>query len=236
MADRGDLESSRSPGGTALVAWDDLRDSADLAFAIWVDQPELRWARQAWSSLERAGLTSYVNERQRHRVLVRFVALADLYHEFCHLAWDEMYEPGYLEWADELNFSRFRIGQLAGLAGVDEWPDDDEAVDDDEVATTALVSLVHSARAEIVPALRAGFGGVEGLFVALWRSNRFEPEAASDAADTGLEAGREGAEEEDYDDDEEEIVDEPETDEEILNNVTGEKLRAYEWLAAGCPP
>lgn len=78
---------------------------------------------------------------------------------------------------------------------------------------------------------------MEGLFVALWRSNRFEPETASDAADTGPEAGREDAQEEDYDDDEEdEIGDEPETDEEILNDVTGEKLRAYEWLAAGCPP
>jgi len=227
MADRKDLE--------ALVAWDDLQGAADLAFSIWVDQPELRWAKQAWSSLERAGLTSYFNESQRHQVLVRFVALADLYHEFCHLAWDEMYEPAYLEWADELSLTRFRIGQLAGLAGVDEWPDDD-TVDDDEVATTALVSLVHSARAEIVPALQAGFGGVAGLFVALWRSNRFEPDAASDAADTGPEARSEGAQEEDSEDDDEEIVEEPETDEEILNDVTGEKLRAYEWLTAGCPP
>lgn len=141
MADREGLESDWSPGGTALVAWEDLQDAADLPFSIWVDQPELRWAKQAWNSLERAGLTSYLDERQRHQVLVRFVALADLYHEFCHLAWDEMYEPDYLAWADELNLSRFRIGQLAGLAGVDVWPGDDEAVDDDEVATTALVSL-----------------------------------------------------------------------------------------------
>ena len=47
-----------------------------------------------------------------------------------------MFEPAYLEWADELSLTRFRIGQLAGLAGVDEWPDDD-AVDDD-VAEAAI--------------------------------------------------------------------------------------------------
>ena len=29
---------------------------------------------------------------------------------------------------------------------------------------------------------------------------------------------------------------EPETDKEILNDITGEKLRAYDWLTAGCPP
>src|SRR3990172_2682325 len=246
MADREDPESGGTPGAKALVAWEDLQDTANLAFSIWVHQPELRWAKQAWGILEGAGLTFCATERERYQVLVRFIALADLYHEFCHLAWEEMYEPALREWAEVLRLSPFRIGQLAGLAGVDEWPDDDGTADDDEAVTAALMGLVHRARDEIIPVLQVGFGGVDGLFVALWRSNRFEPPPSSDTAHAQPEARGEGADGQAEGDHEDDVTidlfnglldePEPETDKEILNDITSEKLPAYDWLTAGCPP
>jgi hypothetical protein len=151
------------------------------------------------------------------RVYIRFLALAGIYHDFCRMAWEEYSEPEDEYWADELGLTNFRIGQLIGEDA--EW-DLDGAADEaaDEAAEEALQHLIHASRSTVLRVLRDGFGGQNGLFVALWRSNR----AASMSADD-LQ----------YDDKEhEETVDL--TDEEILNDVRPEKMAAYEWLQEEC--
>src|SRR3990172_11861772 len=111
----GEVGVTNSPERLGMVAWEDVDDAAGAAFSIWVEQPELEWARRAWGVLAQAGLTAYSSERGRLRVLVRFVALADIYHQFCHLAWGEYYkpeygDPDYGDWADRLGLTPVRIG------------------------------------------------------------------------------------------------------------------------------
>ena len=195
---------------TKVLGWDDISDAARIAFAIWTGQPELEWARSAWTTLVRAGLANYRNERERCQAAIHFLTLAGLYHDFCAVAWKEFDEPGYRQWAEELCISPFRVGQL-----VSDEPSCDEE-DDDTAFRAALVHLVAKAREAVLASLLSGFGGVSGLFGSLWRSGTTSAEAED----------YEGSNSDDGD---------PETEWQILNDVTPDKLEAFSWLDDGCP-
>ncbi len=211
------------------VTWEDV-GSIDEIFTVWVDGSEVRWAKQAWETLARKGLTSYADDLERCQVLIRLFALGAIYRDFCSIAWEERHYPEYEYWVDLVDLSVFRIGQLVGNA-----PD----VADD--AGSALADLVENCRGEVVDALHEGFGDTSGLFLALWRTNqpasddtkRMEREEAS-RTKTQVAAGATGSPCEDRDShtDNDPELDERdyETDEEILNDVTPHKMRAYEWL------
>ena len=68
----------------------------------------------------------------------------------------------------------------------------------------------------MLASLLSGFGDVSGLFVSLWRSGTTSAEAEDD----------EGRNSDDGD---------PETEWQILNDVTSDKLAAFSWLDNGCP-
>jgi hypothetical protein len=200
-------------GNAKTLSWKDVETAANEAFHIWGGSPELRWAREAWDALIRAGLATYENEVERCEAAIRFMALAALYHDFCERAWDEGVSPDYLSWAEELRILPFRMGQLVGR--------EEGFLDDShEVEHNALKFLADRAREEIVPALREGFHDIwpgpwstsSGLFIALWRSREPKPDPS---------------------DPDEEI----ETDWEVVNTeITGGKLQAFAWLEDGCPP
>jgi hypothetical protein len=200
-----------SAGESRVLAWDEISHAAEEAFAIWSGQPELEWARCSWQALARAGLATYRNERERCQVAIRLLALAGLYHDFCAVAWEEYQEPQYVEWAEGLGIGPFRVGQLVG--GDRLW---DTADDDDATFAQALEHLVNEERQRVLASLREGYGDVSGLFVSLWRSR-------TASADAGSESDGEGG------------AGDAESDDEILNDVTTEKLAAFAWLESGCP-
>lgn len=70
-----------------------------------------------------------------------------------------------------------------------------------------LKRLVNDSRPIVLKALLDRFGGNDGLFLALWKSKRLVS-----------------------DDD-----DNDETDEEIVNDPTPDKMAAYEWITEECP-
>jgi hypothetical protein len=78
-------------------------------------------------------------------------------------------------------------------------------------ADHALNHLVNAARSQVLELLLQLFGNVNSLFVSLWRAgpDTVNDEAAEIDGDIGL------------------------TDDQILNNVTPEKLAAYRWLESG---
>jgi len=204
----------------STLTWDDLELAANQAFSIWVDQPELHWAKAAWQILTDAGLADYVGDLDRHRAIIRFLALAGIYSDWCDAAWDEYSAPQYYDWIEDLEISAFRLGQLVGA----EDDDGSDESDDASLISDALTQLVDDARPEVVEALLAHFGNESGLFLSLWRS--LEPQSDQDDANH----------DEDDDDWEEDEGDweEAETDDEILNDVTGLKLRAFLWINEGC--
>lgn len=209
--------------GTTVLEWDDVQPAAERGFSIWSGGSDLQWAKRAWGALVRAGLASYHGELDRCRIAVRFLALVGIYSDFCLAAFDEDAPPDYADLAAELDVSPFRVGQLAGEDDAWDEPDDEGTLVED-----VLRSLADAARPEIVPTLRDAFGGVSGLFVALWRTASDDDSGEAPGADREEDGG-----DADRADDPDVVR---ETDEEILNDTTPEKLAALAWLEEGCDP
>jgi hypothetical protein len=72
-----------------ILSWDDVEPLAKATFNIWVDQPELGWAKEAWGKVTEAGLAEYDTEPDRCRVFARFMVLASFYRDWCAVARDE---------------------------------------------------------------------------------------------------------------------------------------------------
>ena len=138
---------------------------AESIFCVWTDARELDWAKKSWEALAKCGLTSFASQVERTRVMVRLMALAGMYRDFCELAFDEVHDPAYPLWADELCLSTFRLAQCVGSRfGADEGRDDQCLLEE------ALVELMEEARSQIHMALREEFGDDSLLFVSLWNT------------------------------------------------------------------
>lgn len=120
----------------------------------------------------KAGVCSYEDERGRHVVIGRFLALASICRDWCSVAFDETQEDVPSYWIDGLNVEPIYVGQLLSEEELPGNPDDAFA--------DGLRMLLDGERGTVVRALRAAYGGTdEDMFVALWRS--MDP--SSDAED-----------------------------------------------------
>jgi len=167
-----------STAGFRLIEREDVEPAAALAFSIWIGQPEIAWARKAWSVLVAAGLASYSNECERYQVFFRFLALGGIYADFSDVAWEETvdsYEYGY--WAEPFDLDPLVIGQL--YARHPHWSPDDDLEEYD-----ILVSLVEAQRHTVVAALVKVFGGTSQLYASLWNSRK--DRNVDDKEDEGL--------------------------------------------------
>jgi hypothetical protein len=103
------------------------------------------------------------------------LALGGIYADFCDAAWGEYSAPSYSDWAFPLELDPFVVGQL--YARLPEWTSE---CDQNE----ALELLVENERASIVAVLLTAFGGVSGLYAALWNSKNLEEPEADEGDDT----------------------------------------------------
>ena len=143
------------------VIWEDVVESADKAFSVFLPQVGLKWARNAWAILSKSGLTSYSTETERYTVLFRFLVLAGIYRDFCDAAFDEYSYLEYGDWAEPLELDSALVFQMVGKDP--KWEIEEYAEVD-----SALLFLVEKHRNEVYKALSDGFGGVNGLFESLW--------------------------------------------------------------------
>lgn len=190
---------------TRVIEWESFADFADEFFVL--KRSEREWAEQAWEALAKAGLTAAEGELDRHRVAVRFMTLATVHQEFCHLAWQKPCEARLADWAYYLELQPLRVGQLLGAEELRE-----DASSDAKLLEKALAILIGRERLPLHQALCAACGGVSKLFVALWRTGE-EPQPG--AAGGGRPR---------------------QTDDEILNDLTFEKIDAYEFVSQGFSP
>jgi hypothetical protein len=204
---------------------------------VFEDDLERRWVIDAWTALIELGFANYSNELERCEAAINLIAFAEFYRDWKAMVEDASYRAfGSGDLPNVLNLSPFRLGLLIG-----QQPDflQQVACDDDldwdsdsDLFRAALSHLEREARPRIVSALEQYHGGQSGLFVALWNSDK-QPRPA------GYEENRQ---EFDYDRDlmvGELQIWEPayqETDDEILNDVTDEKLRLWTWLEQGAEP
>jgi hypothetical protein len=189
------------------VAWDEVLPIAERAFQIWIGSPETHWAKGAWGYLTSAQLTTVSTPLDRLLSYVRFLVLASLYRDWCALVWDEMHDDEPEDWLCGLQASKIDVRQLLGPIAelTDDWGAN---------LNNALLSLMEGEHEAVVAGLIRGSGGVDALFVALWRSR----------ADPGLNRCNDG--------DNNDVAEESDAD--ILNDVTLEKSAGYQWILEGC--
>lgn len=147
------------------VSWEEIKPIIDN-FCIWVDQPEISWFRKAWTSLEAEGLTNYTTDVERHRVLIRGIALGVMYGGYCDLEWDEYSDSSSciseLFWSKAI--SHVRIGAMATDVV------DPNVFDAQSLFIEALLHLVSEVRLGVYDALVKGFGDTVLLYAGLWAS------------------------------------------------------------------
>lgn len=156
-------------GELRTIQWEEISDMAEPLFRVWTDGREIDWAKKSWLALSKRNLTSYSDQVEQATVIVKLIALADIYREFCQQAFDETYEPEYTIWASDLDLNAFRVAQCVGP----QFECDQEA-DDQTLLDLALTRLVGQARPIIYSALKAEFGDDSLLFVSLWSTADFE--------------------------------------------------------------
>jgi hypothetical protein len=188
-----------------LLSWDQVEPLAKATFNIWVDQPELGWAKEAWGKVTEAGLAEYETESDRCRVFARFMVLASFYRDWCAVALDERQDDEVRYWIVAFEYEPLHLGQAVGSG-----PEVDDEAD-------AFTVLIDKERTSVVTALIGGYESESHLFVALWRSSHKPPD--SDSLD--------------YDEDEQDEQ-RVETDYEILNDVDEDKMAGFAWLYDGC--
>lgn len=219
-----------------VVRWEDISREAKSLFKVWTDGRGLDWAKKSWEALCKHRLTSYANEIERTRVLVRLLALAAIYRDFCELAFEEVHYPEHIEWASELCVSTFRLAQCVGLEFHRDENEEDEAL-----VESALVSLMEEARANIHEALQKDFGGDGMVFVSLWNSVNFsrnEEDSDSvededpDLNDDNIETSPVG-EERDTDQSAKEFDWFADADLILNTDLTWQKQAAYAWIDQG---
>jgi hypothetical protein len=164
-----------APISPRRLSWKHVRSVAINLFNVWVGQPELKWAREAWRHLRAKGLTSYRNELDRAMVLVRLGTLAFMYREFCDVAFQEgSGQFDFVEWY-ELGIDTSLLTQLVAT-GKEPAESDEDKADESDSNKDHLQELTVRVRLEIYEALKDGFGSDSMLFASLWRSpNEDEP-------------------------------------------------------------
>jgi hypothetical protein len=220
------------------IRWEDISASAkETLFRVWEDRRELLWAEHCWGLLSKYGLTRYSHAVAKCRVLIRLIALAELYREFSDLAWEETYEPELVAWGMEIELNSFRVAQCMGH---EFQPSSDE--DEEELFESALCSLAEEARREVYLVLKAEFGGDGYLFASLWNTVEYVTE--DEEAEIGHEEGHLGMAEGANSTGEIGLkqhqkaggkIDWLENAPAILSDVTPGKMSAYEWIERGMP-
>lgn len=189
----------------SVLSWADVRPAAEMAFAVWVGQPELKWAEQAWNFIVFYGLAEYSNEQERYRVCLRFMTLGGLYNDWWHVVEDETGENDPVdEWAEMLGLSPFKAGQIIAADG-------ELTEGEHELVLEVLRSGIGQVRPEVVDALKGGFGGDIELFLSLWRSMEDDWKLPGYSSSQKI----------------------PHTDEEILDHAQYSILMRWFW--DGCP-
>lgn len=156
--------------GRLSLDWAAVNPLAQRVFTLWPGQPELICVRESWGMVLKSGLADYGNDFERWGVLFRFLGLAGIYFDFCHLAWNRVNLPDYETLGKELGLGLLQVVMLLGPDALLEQVNDEE-----ELFRVGMKSLADQARIEIVPALIRGYGGLKAFYEALRRSRQTEP-------------------------------------------------------------
>jgi len=143
------------------VDWEDIAELTDRAF--WGVGLGRDWAGMMWPYLSKARLTRYQTEVERCHVKIYALALADFYQQFCWIAYQEPQDEEYCAWAEALELSEFRIGQMMG----DDLDFEPDVTHGYSLTQLALRWLIKEARTRIMPVMSEFPGGALSLLKTL---------------------------------------------------------------------
>ncbi|MDE0694444.1 MAG: hypothetical protein OXH76_01255 [Boseongicola sp.] len=184
------LRDSRLPK-TQVLGWDQVREFFEEHGCVAIGHPEIRWYREAWDALDKAGLTSTTEFQQSElaqtALKLRAICLLVMYLGMYQAAGSHSGLGGHFNehedvslYLDSLGVQMQDVWQLACASGFLEtdattfW--DDEETDDGQLAEIAM-DLVRDENRPIFDALVEHHDGNIALFVSLWNS-RVPPEDA----------------------------------------------------------
>lgn len=184
------LHDARFPK-TRTLGWDQVQPFFEEHGCTVVGNPEIRWYREAWEALERAGLTGTTEFQECRFALtvlrLRAICLLAMYLGMYQAAGSHSGLGGHFEdhpgiawYLESLDVELRDIWDLARAYGVLEtdastWCEDEET--DERRLLEIAVELASYDNSAIFHALVEHHGGNPGLFVSLWNS-RFSADDA----------------------------------------------------------
>ena len=197
-----------------VISFDEVEDGVQLIFgSVWMTNRGFEFAKKCWEIFTNLRLTVYDNQIEKCYILIHLIALGEIYREFNGIAFDEFIEPNYEEWAEILNISKYRIGQLIGKKfGYMEG-------DDFEDYISAIGYLSDEDRKIVYDTLVKGFKSKEQLFYEFYLTGQPDEEVIE------------------KDDEFDDSYKTP-SFEEVINGIdiaTG-VFEAYSWVSSGCYP
>ena len=187
--------SNREP-----LRWSEVEGFFQEHGCVIVDAPELRWYRESWGALEKAGLTGAAESEafglDRTAPRLRAVCLLAMYLGIYQAAGEYSELGGYFSehipcswYLDSLNVDIEDLWDAARRMGAletdaESYREDEDA--DDELLYELAMELVGVETDAIFSTLVDHYGGKTELFVSLWRSRSApdEDEPVEDIVDT----------------------------------------------------
>ena len=174
------------PYGIEPLQWSQLEGFFKEHGCVAVGDRELRWYRESWGALEKAGLAGAAELAEfgldRTVLKLRALCLLAMYLGIYQVAGEHTELGGYFSghapcswYLDSLHVDSEDIWELARQAGILEtdaenyWEDEDV---DDELLYELATELVENETHAIFEALVDRYGGRTELFAALWNSRK----------------------------------------------------------------
>ena len=148
------------------VEWAEVAALAQKIFSVGPGPAGQKWAEAAWDMVLRGGLADYANGFERGEACIRFLALGEIYLDFCRQAWQAEKDFHYLAWGKEIGLDLLQIIMMIG-------PEErlDPVDQEEELFSLGLKYLMDESRGELISLLKKESGGSKPLFLSLWKLN-----------------------------------------------------------------
>ncbi len=186
------------------IEWTDIVRVVQPYMSVWNHSSELGWGKYAWHALGPAGLTKYQNEAERTICVVRALALAAMTKDFYARAFGEGSDG---DWRDEISDDVIGADPLIdaftlGQIAERKGYETDHLALNDSVLSELIVDLIEEVYQEVGGTLRYALGDAE-LFASMFAAR--ESGVSFPVADDYVASV-------------------------VNDDVTADKLEAYEWL------
>jgi hypothetical protein len=146
--------------------WFNVKDAASSMFNIIGNNKEVGFAESVWQKLSEFGLTSYSNSFEIIKIKILFLALGDLYKDFCKVVYDKHTIFKYGDLIKMMNIDEFILGRFYQEIIKSKG----NIIQDNFSSSKALEELSKHYRKDIYKLLFKVCGSTFGLFISLWRA------------------------------------------------------------------